>query len=244
MSRVRTYHRPEHLDAALTLLARTDVPTRALGGGTIVNADSGLGSNPAPPVDVVDLQALGLSGISESAGEVRIGATATLQAIADHACAPDVIRTLARREQPSTMRTLATLGGTVAQRDWESELIAGLLAFDAVVHWRTVSTDGTATATDALPHGALITMVSIQTGDAVVDRTGRTPADVAIVSAVARRRVDGTIALALSGVSATPLLVDGPDAAAHLTPPGDFRGSSDYRRHLAQVLATRVCEKV
>ena len=107
MPRALTYHRPASLDDALALLALEDhVP---LGGGTILNAD-----DDPTPVAMVDLQALDLGGITPDGDEVTIGATTSLQEIANDYRVPEVIRRAARAELPSTLRTLATLGGTVA----------------------------------------------------------------------------------------------------------------------------------
>jgi CO/xanthine dehydrogenase FAD-binding subunit len=78
-----------------------------------------------------------------------------------------------------------------------------------------------------------------------VARTARTRADRPIVAAVARRTPDGQRRLALTGVAAVPVLVaPTPDAADGLEPPGDFRGSTEYRRALAGVLARRALEGV
>jgi CO/xanthine dehydrogenase FAD-binding subunit len=83
----------------------------------------------------------------------------------------------------------------------------------------------------------IITGVSLATGGvADAARTGRTPADRPIVMAVARRDQSGRILLALTGVASAPLLID---TAASLDPPADFRGSTEYRRHLAVVLSAR-----
>ena len=55
---ITTYHRPQTLDEALTLLAQPN--TLPLGGGTLL-------SHPTPdPVSVVDLQALGLNAITRA----------------------------------------------------------------------------------------------------------------------------------------------------------------------------------
>ena len=64
--------------------------------------------------------------------------------------------------------------------------------------------------------------------------------DRAIVAAFARTTPDGR-RVALTGVAATPVLVQ-PDDELH--PAGDFRGSSEYRRVLADVLMTRVVEAI
>ena len=91
---------------------------------------------------------------------------------------------------------------------------------------------------------AIITEVSVATdGPGTIAVTGRTPADVPILAAVARR-AGSKFRLALTGVAATPLLVDPDEPIAGLTPPSDFRGSSDYRLHLAATLAARVVQKL
>ena len=88
----------------------------------------------------------------------------------------------------------------------------------------------------------IVTAVTIETtGSSVVARAGRTRADRAIVAAAARIGADGERRLALSGMAATPLLVEGTD---ELDPPGDFRGSSEYRRALAEVLVARAVEEL
>ncbi len=90
----------------------------------------------------------------------------------------------------------------------------------------------------------LVTSVSVAVdGQGAIAATGRTPADVPIVAAVARRTGDD-IRLALTGVGPYPLLVDAADPTAGLEPPGDFRGSADYRTHLAGVLSARVIEEL
>lgn len=239
MPHVLAYHRPTSLEDALALLARPAATTRVLAGGTIVNADPR-----AAPVEVVDLQALGLESIHAADGGATIGATATLQDIADHDGLPEVLRILARRELPSAMRTLATIGGTIAMREWESPLIAALLAFEASV---TVAALASAEAEVPLaeildrgvPIGGLIVGVQIRTGGrAAVAHTARTPADTPIVAVVARRMPDGTARIGASGVATTAILVE-PQSIDRLDPPGDFRGTPGYRRHLAAVLVGR-----
>jgi CO/xanthine dehydrogenase FAD-binding subunit len=90
-------------------------------------------------------------------------------------------------------------------------------------------------------HG-IVTAVAIETGGATsAARTARTPADKPIVVAVARVGADGRRRIALAGVATTPVLVDEID---DLDPPGDFRGSGQYRRELARVLVSRAIEEV
>ncbi len=236
MSRVAGYHRPTSLDQALALLDAPGPPRVLLAGGTVVNAAPGI-----DPIEVVDLQAVGLSGIVENGDGLRIGATTTLQELADEPLLPRTLADLARRELPSTLRSLATVGGTIATGDPQSELLAGLLVHEAVV--TIVGESGEANrvladvlAMDSIP--GIITAVSIETeGATAVARTGRTPGDRSIVAAVARKAGDLPPRLALCGVAATPVLVDD---LSTLDPPDDFRGSAQYRRHLARVLSDRV----
>ena len=242
MTAVCGYRRPGSLDEALLLLSWPG--TAVLGGGTRLAAD------PAPgPVQVVDLQALGLGRIEPlGGGRLRIGATATLQQITGSAVVPAVIREAARRERPSTLRAQATLGGCVAAREADSELLAALLVHDAVLS----IAGGPASLTLAkflagppLSGARIITGLTAGIpGTASAVRAGRTPADRPIVAAVARAGDDGRRRLALAGVAAAPVLVPGLAAIAGLDPPGDFRGSGEYRRAVAAVLAARALEAI
>jgi CO/xanthine dehydrogenase FAD-binding subunit len=256
MAIISAYQRPATLEAALACLARP--ATVVLGGGTKLNAVAAPG-----PIEVVDLQALGLGRIDRLNGRMAvIGATVTLSQLAGSPIVPDVIREAARREQPSTLRAQATVGGCVATGDAESELLAALLAHGGVV--RIAGPDGASELTLQqllaalpLPAGGIITAVTISTaGRSSAARTGRTRADRPIVAAVARVTADGRRRVALTGVAATPVLIDVPGQidtsgtgtsgtetggidTSRLEPPADFRGSAEYRRALAAVLAAR-----
>lgn len=241
MPKVVGYHRPSSVEEAVGLLAQPG--TAALAGGTRLNA-----STKGEPVVAVDIQALGLSGISTAAdGRLVIGAGTTLQHLADAAELPGTLRDLARREVPSTLRTLATIGGTVVDGDPSGELLAGLLVCDAVV--TLVNTGGSTDvalaallADPAQGRGTLITRISLAVdGTMATDRSVRTPAGQAIVAAVARKGTDGRVRLALSGVARTPVLTDDPSS---LSPTGDFKGSTEYRTHVATVLSDRVRKAV
>jgi carbon-monoxide dehydrogenase medium subunit len=117
-----------------------------------------------------------------------------------------------------------------------------------------------------LKDGALIAQISLPLlvgplGAAYV-AVGRTPRDRPIVCAVARMElaagVAGNVRLALGGVAPLPVRANGAEqllerkeltaarieaaaekAAAGLSPAGDFRGSVEYRREMANVLARR-----
>ena len=236
MPLVAAYHRPTSLEEALSLLQE---PNRVvLAGGTSVNAD-----REPSDVEVVDLQSLALNGVTESDGQVRIGSTMTLAEVSESELMPPLVRRAAVAETPSTLRTLSTVGGTVAAGGADSLLLAALLVHEAQVQlFRSDDKSLAEVLADGVPRSAIITSVSInQVGEGDWCSTGRTPADVPIVAAVARQTPTGPI-VALTGVAASPVIVDRADPTADLEPPGDFRGSSPYRLELARVLTARVVE--
>jgi CO/xanthine dehydrogenase FAD-binding subunit len=235
--RISAYHRPAALPEALALLHRPAVRSVVLAGGTAV-----VPARVDVATEVIDLQSLGLSAISRT-HVVTLGATATLHDVAVSADVPDVVREAARREQPSTLRTLATVGGTVVSGDGESEFLATLLAFDALVSFVNPSGASERPLDDVLAdpsvlHGAIVTSVSFDpSGVAAAARTARTPMDTPIVAVVGHRRADGSVVIAASGVASTAVVLGDPSG---LEPPGDFRGSTEYRRALAVELVGRV----
>jgi CO/xanthine dehydrogenase FAD-binding subunit len=233
MARISAYHRPSTIDEAVALLATHDrVP---LGGGTVVVPGRAA-------VEVVDLQALGLDAVTTDGDRLRLGATATLQAVVDSPATPALLADLARRETTSLLRNQATVGGTVAAPSPDSLLLAGLLVHEAEVERHGAASAALAAALADGPGGLVTAVTAALGGTGHVAVTGRTPGDDPIVGAVGRRTPDGRLLLALTGVAATPVLVDPDDPTAALDPPGDFRGDADYRRHLAGVLAARVVE--
>ncbi len=240
MTRIRRYHRPETVAAALDLLARPDVTTAPLAGGTVLN-----GRPESTPDEVVDLQALGLESITRDGSTLSFGATALLQDVVDHEWTPPVLRDLAHGEAPIAFRNAATVGGTVAAADPESRFLAGLVAYGAVATLATTNGEEQMPIGDLLQNrtalaGNIITAVEIDvTGSGAAAGTARTPADTPIVLVAGRRDEAGEISLAATGVAATPITID-LDHVSDLDPPGDFRGTPEYRRHLVTVLGARV----
>ncbi len=241
MAHVTAYHRPDSLEEALILLNRPGTDSVLIGGGT--HAVPHLKQQ---PVEVVDLQAVGLEYIEHTPEGLKIGAMVRLQAIVDHSDVPVLLRELAHREGPNTFRNAATMGGVIAGFDWESELLAGLLVLATQVTMQSLSGSSQFSLAEFLSSprqhmtGGILTALEVQTeGPTASARVARTPADRAIVSAAARRTLSGDLALALSGVAATPILVDPDRLEIELDPPGDFRGSGAYRKRMAAVLSRR-----
>lgn len=239
MQLISDYHRPAQLGEALALLDRADVATAVIAGGTVLAA-----AELTTATEVVDIQAVVGSDIARHGNRVVFEAMARLQDIVDHEATPPLLAELAHREGPNTLRNAATIGGTVAEANPESEFLAGLLVHDAVV--TVAQTEGATDhrledllASRAGLEGGIITAVSAEIGGETTSaRTGRTPADTPIVAAVGRIVPDG-IKVALTGVAPTPWLID-PENLEVLDPEGDFRGNPEYRRNLAKTLTKRV----
>ena len=231
MPLARAYHRPTDLDEALGLLS--DPQRVPLAGGTVLNADR----NPSD-FELVDLQLLGLDRIETSAEQMVIGAMVDLEQLRD-ACDDPLIAEMCRRELPSTLRTLATVGGTVSAGGQNSVLLAAFL----VSHGVGIDSNGNDCSLDDNPD-RLITAVRLAcTGTTAWSLTGRTPMDTPIVAAVGRRDATG-LRVAVTGVGTRPRSVDPHDPTADLDPPDDFRGSAAYRRHLVDVHVARVVEEL
>jgi CO/xanthine dehydrogenase FAD-binding subunit len=241
MHAITSYHRPGSIDEAASLLGRSDVTTTVVAGGTALNTVA----LPAG-TEVVDIQNIVGSTIELAGDRVSFGAMARLTDVIENTSTPPLLAELARREGPNTLRNASTIGGTVAEGDWESELLAGLLVHQARVSITGQSNDLALSdlfADWSLLDRAIITEVSVAIGGETASaRTGRTPADTSIVAA-AGRLVPGGLLLALTGVASTPILV-APDDVQSLRPPADFRGSSEYRRELAGVLTNRVITRL
>jgi CO/xanthine dehydrogenase FAD-binding subunit len=238
MPDVKTYHRPQSVEEALRLLVQKGQAGAILAGGT------GLVSRLDDDVtDIIDLQATGLDRFDVSEDRVSVGSMTRLQMIVENETVPAVVRDAARNEGPNTLRHAATVGGALVGGDWESELCAALLAFDAKV---TVQTAGELCEVDLeefvaneYPDGIVIRVSFARDGAAAYERVARTPADSPIVAVIGRRDANGVVKLAFCGVAERPVLLT-PGELETLDPPGDFRGSAAYRRTLAAVLAERV----
>ncbi len=130
---IRSYHRPADVAEALDLVGRGVTP---FAGGTRLFA-----SDTDVP-NVLDLAALPLRGIAIEDGDLRLGALTTLQEAADspavHAATRGLLPAACRAHSPSRMlRSMATLGGEAVHGAADSEVVAALLALNAVFDVRT-----------------------------------------------------------------------------------------------------------
>jgi probable selenate reductase FAD-binding subunit len=254
------YHRPHDFAEALKLLQRPDA--RPLAGGTSLLATPFRG-------EVVDLQDLGLNQIDwDEADLLTVGAMTRLTDLDDFLAAAgeingpqSLLRQAIRYAGSNAKRNAATLGGTIAARLPDSELLAALLLLDA----RLTLTDTAVSLDDYLaapePLDGLITAVAIPftPGQGNLARVARTPADDPIVAVLCWQPENEQARLAAVGLTARPRrlyeaespLRDGltpeaieqaAQAAASIVEAtrSDFRGDAAYRAEMAAVLTRRL----
>jgi len=129
-----TYLEPASLDEALALLAEHGDQSKLIAGGTgLINL---MKQRLVRPSIVIGLRALkGLAGIEEN-GELRIGALATLQSLAMSEpirySAPPLAEACGH-VATVRIRSMATLGGAMAQADPNLDTPPALIALDAQI---------------------------------------------------------------------------------------------------------------
>jgi CO/xanthine dehydrogenase FAD-binding subunit len=249
------YHRPETIAEALALLARPEIPSIPLGGG------SALDRSAKEPIAVVDLQALGLDFIQTRGNKLDIGATASLQTLLEEARIPAALRAAIRHEVAYNIRQVATLAGSLVSADGRSPFATAMLALDAeLVYWPGENAgEGRVSLGDLFAlrgetlRGRLITQATIPLNARLgYTYVARTPADLPLVCAAVAQWPSGRTRVCLGGYGSAPRLVmDGEEASgAELAArnayaqAGDDWASAEYRQEVAAVLVRRCIEEL
>ena len=242
---ISTYHRPQTLDEALTLLTQPN--TVPLGGGTLLSKPT------TDSVAVVDLQRLGLDSLRVNGNELVIGATCTLQSLLESEHASTALKSALKLEAPLNIRNTATVAGTLIASDGRSTFAAMLLAMDAKIELIENRQPKIVSCGEFIltrPNG-LITSITIPLNTkSAFEFVSKTPADKPIIGAAVVQWNSGRTRLVLSGYGKTPLLaMDGTEAdgiqeaaknayhEAH-----DEWASAEYRIDVAAVLAKRALD--
>jgi carbon-monoxide dehydrogenase medium subunit len=251
------YARPRSLAEALELLAADDGARALAGGQTLINVMKARAGSPDALVDLNGLDELKRIELGAD-GTLEIGAMATYSAIiaSSEARARPIIGDVCAQIADVQVRNRGTIGGNVCTNDPTNHLPALLAALGA--EFTIVGADGERTVPadefflgvyfTAVGPGELLTTIRVPAGRndgfaAVtlgVDGT-------CIVSAAAS--VNGSVRIALGCVDAVPVVLTPPSADddavraavrdAAIDPPSDVHASSEYRAHLAEVLAVR-----
>jgi CO/xanthine dehydrogenase FAD-binding subunit len=245
---ITTYHRPQSLDEALTLLTQ---PNRIpLGGGTL------LARSTTDSVEVVDLQALSLNSIVKSGNSLELGATVTLQQLLESVHCPEALQAAIKLEAPLNIRNTATIAGTIVAGDGRSTFATVLLALDAKLEFRNPAKESqTSSIGEFLPlrPRGLITSITLPFNTKLAfEYVSRTPADKPIVCAAMAQWNSGRTRLTLGGYGKAPMLaMDGTEAEGAETAArnafheaADDYGSADYRMDTAATLAKRCLDSL
>jgi carbon-monoxide dehydrogenase medium subunit len=258
------YAKPGSVGEALELLAANDGARALAGGQTLINV---MKARAASPDMLVDLNGLDeLRGIELAGdGTLTIGAMTTyteLMGSAEAKARPilgEVCATIADVQ----VRNRGTIGGNVCSNDPTNHLPPLMVAVGARM---TIAGSGTGAKIverevpaeefflgvylTAVGPGELLTRIAIPAGKKDGFAAVTLGADGTCI-ANAAATVNGAVRVALGCVDAVPVLVtaDTPDGvadavrAASLMPPSDVHASSEYRTHLAEVLATRAAQE-
>jgi CO/xanthine dehydrogenase FAD-binding subunit len=238
---ITTYHRPQTLEEALTLLSQPN--TVPLGGGTLLSQPT------VDSVQAVDLQSLKLDNLNPKGSDLEIGATVTLQSLLENENSPDALKAALKLEAPLNIRNSATIAGTLVASDGRSPFATALLAMDAkmTVISKQSSVIGLGEFLPLRPHGLIILITIPLNVKFAFEFVSRTPADKPIVCVALAQWNSGRTRLALGGYGKSPLLaMDGTEAegiesaarnAYHEA--ADEWASAEYRMDVASTLAKR-----
>ena len=243
---ITNYHRPKTLEQAITLIARPNIKTLPMGGGTLL-------SHSQPElVEVVDLQALGLNQIEKTGISLEIGATTTLQQLLEDKDFPNALQPALKLEAPLNIRNAATIAGTLVVSDGRSTFTTAMLALDVKCIIQPNDQEfligNLLPLRESLLQGKLITKIIIPLNTGIAFHfVARTPSDKPIVCVALARWSSGRTRLALGGYGKAPLLaMDGMEtvsleAAARnaFNDAGDSWASAEYRQEVATTLAKR-----
>lgn len=244
---ITTYHRPQTLDEALTLLSQPNVVP--LGGGTLL-------SHPAPdPVSVIDLQRLGLDSLTRKGNNFEIGATVTLQQLLESEHCPEALKTAIKLEAPLNLRNSATVAGAVVTGDGRSSFATSLLALDAkltIIVNRQPQIVNFGEFLPLRPRGLITHIVIPLHAKFAFEYVSKTPSDKPIVCAALAQWSGGRTRLALGGWGKSPTLAmdgteaEGVEAAARNAchEAVDEWASAEYRADVASTLARRCLEQI
>jgi carbon-monoxide dehydrogenase medium subunit len=244
------YVRPGSVEEALDALAQPDAKLLA-GGQSLLPA---MKLRIARPSVVVDIGALGLSGIEERDGELVIGALTTWDELAGFDARPAVqaLTDCAEGIGDLQVRNRGTIGGGLAHADPAADMPAVTIALGARLTVRSAAGERTLDAAalalgpfmTSLAEGELITEVRIPmppTGSGSAYAAVEHPASgFALAGAAALVMADGSRRVAVTGVAATPFLLDGELDDVELF--GDRFAPVEYRRQLAGTLVARAVE--
>ena len=253
------YAKPASVAEALGMLRANDGARALAGGQTLINVMKARAASPDMLVDLNGLEEL--KGIELGAdGTLTIGAMATYTDIVGSAesRARPILGEVCSTIADVQVRNRGTIGGNLCSNDPTNHLPPLMCAVGAEMTIASESGERTVPAGDfflgvyltAVGLGELLTKVTIPAGKQDGFAAITLGVDGTCI-ANAAASVNGSVRVALGCVDAVPVLIEAAsvdevgDAVerAGLQPPSDVHASSDYRAHLAKVLAIRAAQQ-
>jgi aerobic carbon-monoxide dehydrogenase medium subunit len=249
------YSKPASVAEALDLLAANDGARALAGGQTLINVMKARAASPDALVDlngIEELKGIELGGD----GTLTIGAMTTYTELIEsaEARARPILGEVCAQIADVQVRNRGTIGGNLCSNDPTNHLPPLIAAIGAQLTIVGRGGDRTVPADEfflgvymtAVAQDELLTRISIP--------PGRNDGFAAVTLGIdgtclanAAASMNGTLRIALGCVDAVPVVVEAssPDEAraavraAGIQPPADVHASSEYRAHLAEVLAER-----
>ena len=255
------YSKPASVADALAILVQHDGARVLAGGQTLINV---MKARAASPDVLVDLDALEeLKGIELGGdGTLTIGAMATYTDIISsaEARARPILGEVCAQIADVQVRNRGTIGGNVCSNDPTNHLPPLMCAVGATMTIASESGERVVPAAEfflgvyltAVGPGELLRSISIPAGKHDGFAAVTLGAEGTCI-ANAAASLDGSLRVALGCVDAVPVVVEPPSAdedavraavrGAGLQPPADVHASSEFRAHLAEVLAVRAARQ-
>jgi aerobic carbon-monoxide dehydrogenase medium subunit len=255
------YARPASVEEALRLLGENDGARALAGGQTLINVMKARAASPDVLVDLADIGEL--RGIElGSDGTLELGAMTTYTDIIDsaEARARPILGEVCNQIADVQVRNRGTIGGNVCSNDPTNHLPPLMCAVGAQMTIVSESGERTVTASEfflgvyltAVGPGELLTRITIPAGKQDGFAAVTLGADGTCI-ANAAASINGSLRVALGCVDAVPIVVQPSSAdeeavreavrGAGIDPPADVHASSEYRSHLAEVLAVRAARQ-
>jgi len=255
------YARPASVAEAVELLGAHDGARALAGGQTLVNVMKARAASPDVLVDLNRLEEL--RSISVSGETLELGSMATytqLMASSEVEVTRPILAEVCALIADVQVRNRGTIGGNLCSNDPTNHLPPLMVALGAEMMILGPGGERVVSAADfflgvymtAAGPGDLLTSVRVPAGRRDGFEAITLGADgTCIVSAAAS--IDDGVRVAIGCVDAVPVLVTPSSAeedavreavrGAGLEPPADVHASSEYRRHLAQVVAVRAVQR-
>ena len=251
------YAKPSSIGEALEILAADDGARALAGGQTLINVMKARAGSPDALVDLSSIEEL--KGIELGAdGTLEIGAMATYTELVEssEARARPIIGEVCAQIADVQVRNRGTIGGNLCTSDPTNHLPPLMAALGAQMTIAGAAGERTVPAAEfflgvyltAVGSGEVLTKITVPAGRGDGFAAVTLGVDGTCIASAAAS-VNGSVTVALGCVDAVPVVLhpgsaeeDAVRAAvrdANLDPPSDVHSSSEYRKHLSEVLAVR-----